>query len=324
MPEPVDHCYSLPNMIHAGDAQTIVQRLPARFASTVVTSPPYYGQRNYTDGHEEEIGVENSIDRYVGRLVDVFRECRRVLQDDGTLWLCLGDKYSDGRLLGAPWRVALALQDDGWYLRSDIIWHKPNAMPSSVTNRPTTDHEYLFLLTKQPSGYYYNADVIREPHITFTQASRMKGGRGHFGRANGTPESGKNGGDPNLHKARWDQAFHPLGRNKRTVWSVPLSKSRDAHFAVFPERLVEPCVMAGSPVGGLVLDPFVGTGTTALVAATLGRSYVGIDINSGYCDMAARRLAECQTRFELTPSRPLPATAGEDVQPPSEEAALSR
>jgi site-specific DNA-methyltransferase (adenine-specific) len=203
----------------------------------------------------------------------------------------LGDKYQDGELLGLPWRIALALKDMGWILRSDIIWHKPNAMPSSVRNRPTTDHEYVFLFSRSKS-YYYDVDQIREPHVTFSDKSRMKGGRNHFGKPNGTPEQGKNSGNANLHDGRWDQAFHPKGRNRRTVWEIPLSKYRDAHFAVFPEKLVEICVLAGCPEGGVVLDPFVGSGTTALVAQKLGRDYVGIDSNPEYCQMAQRRLCQ--------------------------------
>jgi site-specific DNA-methyltransferase (adenine-specific) len=163
-------------------------------------------------------------------------------------------------------------------------------MPSSVKNRPTTDHEYIFFFTKSKS-YHYDADAIREPHVTFSENSRMKGGRGHFGRRGGTPEVGKNGGDNNLHDGRWDQAFHPLGRNKRTVWSIPLSKFRGAHFAVFPESLVRTCLLAACPDGGLVLDPFLGSGTTAVVAKKLGRKYVGIDCSEEYCAIAKERIA---------------------------------
>jgi site-specific DNA-methyltransferase (adenine-specific) len=181
--------------------------------------------------------------------------------------------------------------DDGWILRSDIIWHKPNAMPSAVKNRPTTDHEYVFFLTKT-GEYYYDVDAIREPHVTFSEHSRMRGGRGHFFQRGGTPEQGKNQGSSNLHDGRWDQAFHPQGRNKRTVWSIPLSKFREAHFAVFPDKLVETCLRAGCPDGGLVLDPFLGSGTTALVAKRLGRNYLGIDCVAEYCRMARRRLRE--------------------------------
>ena len=162
-------------------------------------------------------------------------------------------------------------------------------MPSPVRNRPTTDHESVFLLVKT-MDYFYDADAIREPHVTFSEHSRMRGGRNHFFRRGSTPEQGKNGGSRNLHDARWDQAFHPKGRNKRTVWSVPLSKCRDAHFAVFPESLVETCLRAGSPPDGLVLDPFLGSGTTGLVAARLGRSFLGIDCNADYCQLAKRRI----------------------------------
>jgi len=209
----------------------------------------------------------------------------------------LGDKYSNGQLLGLPWKLAFALQDDGWILRSDIIWQKPNAMPSSVKNRPTTDHEYVFLFSKSPR-YYYDADAIREPHITFTESSRMKGGRNHFNKRGGTPERGKNGGNPNLHNARWDQAFHPKGRNRRTVWQIPLSKFPKAHFAVFPESLVELCVKAGSRESGVVLDPFCGSGTTALVARRLGRNYIGIDCNPDYCKMAEERVGQQLTLMD--------------------------
>lgn len=183
------------------------------------------------------------------------------------------------------------LQDDGWMLRSDIIWQKPNAMPSAVKNRPTTDHEYVFLLTKT-DDYHYDIDAIREPHVTFSENSRMRGGRNHFFKRDSTPEQGKNGGHPNLHNGRWDQAFHPKGRNKRTVWSIPLSKFREAHFAVFPEPLVETCILAGCPPDGTVLDPFLGSGTTAVVANRLGRDFVGIECVNEYCEMARRRIKE--------------------------------
>ena len=277
------------NSIMQGDALIVLRELPSASIHCVITSPPYYMQRDYSAPHQ--IGNEESPAEYVDKLSAVFSECRRVLKDDGTLWLNLGDKYQDGTLLGMPWRVALALQADGWLLRSDIIWRKPNAMPSSVKNRPTTDHEYVFLLAKSQK-YYYDIDAIREPHVTFSADSRMKGGRNHFGKRNGTPESGKNEGNPNLHNGRWDQAFHPKGRNRRTVWDIPLSKFRGVHFAVFPERLVELCVMAGCPENGIVLDPFIGSGTTAVVAQRLGRKYVGIDSNPEYCEMAQSRLMQ--------------------------------
>ena len=275
------------NQIFCGDALAILQKLPSKKVDCIVTSPPYYKQRDYD--HALQIGKEDTVVDYLQRLLQVFAECRRVLQDAGTFWLNIGDKFSDGQLLGLPWRVAFGLIDQGWILRSDIIWHKPNAMPHSVKNRPTIDHEYLFLFAKSPN-YYYDADSIREPHVTFSEQSRMRGGRNHFGKWNGTPEQGKNEGNSNLHDGRWDQAFHPLGRNKRTVWSVPLGKNRDAHFAVFPEKLVEPCILAGSPSDGLVLDPFVGTGTVPTVAKRLGRRYVGIDLNPKYVEIATERV----------------------------------
>jgi DNA modification methylase len=274
-------------LIINSDSRLALRAMPADLVQTAVTSPPYFGQRDYSvDG---QIGLENTPSEYIENLVSVFREVKRVLRPNGTLWLNLGDKYQAGALLGMPWRVALALVADGWILRSDVIWQKPNAMPSSVKNRPTTDHEYLFLFSKSAS-YYYDSDSIREPHVTFSEHSKMKGGRNHLGKTNGTPEVGKNEGNSNLHNGRWDQAFHPLGRNKRTVWSISLGKYRGAHFAVFPEKLVEPCVLAGSPIGGIVLDPFFGSGTTGKVALANGRKFIGVELNSDYCELASDRL----------------------------------
>ncbi len=277
------------DQIYCADALTQLEQFPDQLVDIIVTSPPYYRQRNYPD--RTQLGQESTPQAYIDRLVKIFGEARRVLRDTGSIWVVLGDKYSRGGLLGMPWRFALALCDNGWILRSDIIWHKPNAMPSPVKTRPTTDHEYVFMLTKQ-NDYYYNADAIREPHVTFTEKSRMRGGRGHFFKRDGTPENGKNGGNNNLHDARWDQAFHPRGRNKRTVWSVPLSKFRQAHFAVFPEELVETAILAACPSAGVVLDPFLGSGTTAIVARKLGRKFIGIDCVEEYCQMARRRLEE--------------------------------
>jgi site-specific DNA-methyltransferase (adenine-specific) len=269
------------------DALQTLKRFPDGCAHCIVTSPPYYGQRDY--GHADQIGLEETPEHYLDSLRSVFRECLRVLSDCGTLWINVGDKYSAEGLLGLPWRLALSLKAEGWLLRSDIIWHKPNAMPSSVKNRFTTSHEYLFFFAKGPN-YHFDVDAVREPHVTFTERSRMRGGRAHFGKRGGTPEAGKNKGNNNLHNARWDQAFHPKGRNRRTVWEVPLSKFRDAHFAVFPEALVEPCILAGSKASGTVLDPFVGSGTTAMVAQRLGRHYIGIDRSPKYCEIAEQRL----------------------------------
>lgn len=252
-----------------------------------VTSPPYYDQRDYGVGGQ--IGQETTPEAYVAELVDVFKSVKEILSDDGVLWLNLGDKYKNGNLLGMPWRVALALQADGWLLRSDVIWHKPNAMPSSVKNRPTTDHEYIFLLAKK-GEYYYDADAVREPHVTFSPESKMKGGRKHLGGAVTTPEAGKNAGNSNLHTGDWTAAFHPLGRNKRTVWSIGLGKYKGAHFAVFPEKLVETCILSGSRVGDIVLDPFLGSGTTAAVAIKHGRQYIGCELNEAYGALQTERI----------------------------------
>jgi site-specific DNA-methyltransferase (adenine-specific) len=179
---------NLENMVILGDARTIVHTLQDDFFQAIVTSPPYFGHRNYAEGeNQNEIGQESDVETYISNLVSIFRELRKKLKPDGLLWLNLGDTYRKKSLLGIPWRVALSLQNDGWILRSDIIWHKPNAMPSSTKNRPTTDHEYIFLFARNPE-YYYDADAIREPHVTFTDKSKMKGGRNHFGKTNGTPE----------------------------------------------------------------------------------------------------------------------------------------
>jgi len=282
----------LQDTILVGNSADLAKSLPSNFVQCVVTSPPYFGHREYSNQQTEcELGREDDPLQYVQKLASLFNELQRILLPNGTVWLNLGDTYRNGQLTGIPWRVALALQDAGWLLRSEIIWNKPNAMPSSVKNRPTTAHEHIFLLTKS-SDYFYNADAIREPHVTFSEESKMKGGRNHFGKRNGTPESGKNKGSSNLHNGRWDQAFHPLGRNKRTVWNIPLSKFRGAHFAVFPEQLVECCILAGTSEEDLVLDPFMGSGTTATVARRLQRHFIGLELVPDYAEMAIKRAKE--------------------------------
>jgi site-specific DNA-methyltransferase (adenine-specific) len=282
--------------ILVGDNRGTIKTLPPELAQCVITSPPYFGHRQYAQAHDLaklELGRGDNPVEYVQELVSFLSDLKRVLRCNGTLWLNLGDTYRDNQLLGIPWRVALGLQDDGWILRSEIIWNKPNAMPSSVKNRPTTSHEHIFLFTKS-EDYYYDADAIREPHVTFSAASKMKGGRNHFGKRNSTPEEGKNKGNPNLHNGRWDQAFHPLGRNKRTVWDIPLGKFRDVHFAVFPEQLVEICLLAGTTKNDLVLDPFIGSGTTAIVARKHGRYFLGLELIPEYAAMTLRRVNEVQ------------------------------
>lgn len=278
------------NEFLCGDATEVAKRLPDAIVDTIVTSPPYYRQRDY--GSDLQIGQEISPAAYVERMQELFAELKRVVKPTGSAWVVIGDKYVKGELLGMPWRVCLALKEVGWVLRSDCIWHKPNAMPSSVKTRPTTDHEYIFFFSNAKKDYFYDADAVREPHVTFSENSKMKGGRGHFGKRGGTPEKGKNQGDNNLHDGRWDQAFHPKGRNKRTVWSISLSKFREAHFAVYPESLVNNCLNASCPPGGVVLDPFSGAGTTALAAKKSGRKYIAIDCNSDYIRIAKKRLAE--------------------------------
>lgn len=272
-----------------GDALQVAKTLPDACVDTVVTSPPYWLQRDY--GSDQQIGQEVSPGTYVDRLCELFAELKRVVKPTGSIWIVIGDKYLKGELMGMPWRVALGLKDIGWHLRSDCIWHKPNAMPSSTRTRPTTDHEYVFFFSNEKK-YFYDADAVREPHVTFSKESKMKGGRKHFGKRGSTPEKGKNQGDTNLHDARWDQAFHPKGRNKRTVWSIPLSKFREAHFAVYPPKLVKTCIMASCPEAGMVLDPFSGAGTTAVVAKQLGRHFIAIDCNREFCELAENRLEQ--------------------------------
>lgn len=278
--------------ILTGSASEKLHELDDNSIQTAITSPPYFKLRKYSN-LSNEIGQESTIDEYIANLISVFKVLKKKLRDDGILFLNLGDTYIKSQLSGIPWRVAFALMSDGWILRSDIIWHKPNAMPSSVKNRPTTDHEYIFMFTKDKQYKYYQ-DQIREPHITFSEKSKMKGGRKHLGKRNGTPELGKNTGNSNLHDGRWDQAFHPLGRNKRTVWNIPLGKYRGSHFAVFPEQLVEICIKAGSVEGDLICDPFSGAGTTGIVAAKLKRKFIGIELVPEYVELTKERISNSQ------------------------------
>lgn len=287
------------NKILLGDARKLAATLPHNSIQCIITSPPYWGLRHYGDNSDEEIGRENTIAEYVKDLVDVFHALFPILKDNGSFWLNLGDTYRNENLMGIPWRVALALQDDGWILRNDVIWHKPNAMPSSVKNRLTVDHEYLFFFTKERTGYYYDIDAIREEHITFSEKSKMKGGRKHFSGDMTTPENGKNKGNSNLHTGDWSKAFNPKGRNKRTVWEIPLSKSRDSHFAVFPEKLIIPCILASSSLNDIILDPFMGSGTTAITALKNQRNFVGFELEEKYQIMATEKIKEYQLNNSL-------------------------
>jgi site-specific DNA-methyltransferase (cytosine-N4-specific) len=305
-----------------GDTIEQMRELPEQSAQTCVTSPPYWRLRRYTDD-PREIGQEETIADYVEALARVFDEVWRVLRDDGTLWLNIGDAYandtkwggaSGGKnytsaggayggqrvkgstglppksLIGLPWRVAFALQDRGWVLRAEIIWHKPNVMPESVTDRPTRDHEQVFLFAKQ-DRYYYDGDAIRVPY------SNASIGRYQY-RLDGTaPTSRQPGGDLARRKRETGTRDpNPLGRARRTVWTIPNSGLPDEHYAAFPESLVGPCILAGSRPGDTVLDPFVGSGTTCRVAETLGRNSIGIDL--GYQELQERRTNNLQISME--------------------------
>lgn len=322
--------------IICGDALEVLQTLPDECVHCCVTSPPYWGLRDY--GVEGQIGFEPTPEEYVKKLVEVFREVRRVLRKDGTLWLNLGDSYAspgkggpwdEGRtqkntgrvlyarqanrgnipgikpkdLVGIPWRVAFALQADGWWLRSDIIWAKGtsgqlcwgNAMPESVRDRPTRAHEYIFLLTKS-KHYYYDQDAIREPQKPTSIARAQQGDwRGKPGMEQAYL------GNPPRGLTRQSQRPIDRGRNRRSVWVVSTKPFKDAHFAVFPPDLIRPCILAGCPPGGIVLDPFFGSGTVGVVALQEGRHFIGIELNPEYCKMARERIRKEAPMSPLIP-----------------------
>ena len=263
-----------------GDSRDRLMGLEPQSVQTVVTSPPYFGLRDY--GHADQIGLEPDVEDFVEALVAVFRQVHRVLRDDGTLWVNLGDSYASGgttglsekQLIGIPWRVAFALQADGWILRQEIIWNKPNAMPESVRDRCSKSHEHIFLLTKS-AQYHFDADAIAEP-IQSDRAASRKAKRGGAGRA-GVRTAGK------------DYDGEGDTRNRRSVWTVPTGGYKGAHFATYPPDLIEPCILAGSRSGDTVLDPFGGAGTTALVADRLGRHAIMIELNPDYAEMATQR-----------------------------------
>lgn len=353
-----------------GDVLACLQDLPYESVHCVVTSPPYWGLRDY--GVDGQIGIEATPELFVSKMVEVFREVRRVLRKDGTCWVNLGDSYSsqggihDGRednqigvgakrvwingsgradgivddrgqrnrngnsviglkpkdLVGIPWRVALALQADGWWLRQDIIWSKPNPMPESVTDRCTKAHEYIFLLTKS-ARYYYDAEAIKEPCIagdngsSYTSDYDQKTKPG-LGKGPRTPRTAGN----KSHKyvdayAESDSEEHRTKaglmkvadvpwelRNKRSVWEVATQAYPEAHFATFPEELIRPCILAGCPEGGTVLDTFSGSGTTGVVAVRHGRNYIGIELNPEYVTLQEKRIGQESPLFNsvTTPS----------------------
>lgn len=305
-----------------GDCLSVVKTLPDQSVNCVITSPPYWGLRDYKV--EGQFGLEPTPDLYVQHLVELFREIKRVLRDDGTVWLNLGDSYNsqdagknpggfqgkamrnnplmndaytrngatkkghiDGLkpkdLCGIPWRVAFALQADGWWLRSDIIWAKRNCMPESVKDRPTRSHEYIFLLSKS-AKYYYDAEAIKE------QSKAPDDNRGARNNRKRFPTEEING--------IRGPGIYPMA-NKRDVWWVSTKPFKDAHFATFPEDLILPCVLAGCPINGTILDPFNGAGTTGVVALKNGRNYIGIELNPEYIAMSEKRIAEATMQIRI-------------------------
>ena len=309
-----------PWSLYVGDARTVLAQMSAGSADCIVTSPPYWGKRDY--GVIGQYGQEGTPAGYVDTMRDVFREARRVLADDGTCWLNLGDSYSVGgggatgihaylgehltthrasglgakNLLGLPWRVALALQEDGWILRNAVVWHKPNAMPESVRDRLNCRHELLFLLVKSPA-YWFDLDPIREPHTAATRRERptTRGGRTRPPGHPGSPAR------PGVTTARRDGIRHPNGRNPGDVWSIPTRPYKGPHFAAYPIGLPLRCIAAGCKPGGTVLDPFAGSGTTGLAAIQLGRRFTGIDISPNFARLAADRITQAVTGRQEDP-----------------------
>jgi DNA modification methylase len=316
-----------------GDCRDVLATLPDQSVHCCVTSPPYFGQRDY--GVEDQIGRELSPNQHIAEMVSVFRKVRRVLRDDGTLWLnyadswaskgwrahsakagvpsgwdanrrgqdqvsTVGDGIKERDLNGMSWMLALALRDDGWFLRDCIIWAKPNPMPSSVPNRTCPSHEYIFMLTKVGGGYYYDAEAINEP-ISDVSAARLaqptlqdqQGGPKQSVYAAGeTGQRAKSRKPADILKSLAANG-NPM-RKRRSVWTIPVGAFSEAHFATFPPDLIEPCIKAGCPIGGTVLDPFGGAGTTGLVADRLQRNAVLIELNPAYVDIARRRIeADC-------------------------------
>ena len=300
-----------------GDCRETLKEFDGK-ARMCVTSPPYYGLRDY-GGEENQIGQEESPEEYVEEMVKVFRSVRDVLTDDGTLWLNIGDSYynyrSDGNypqqsvsktrqdlpmhtpvrgnklegykskdLIGIPWMLAFALRADGWYLRQDIIWHKPNPMPESVKDRCTKSHEYIFLLSKS-KNYYYDNEAIKEP---------VKQDWGTRNRTNGKYHNPGTGLQPHTGLTK-----SYTKRNKRSVWSVNKKPYKGAHFATYPPELITPCILAGSERGDIILDPFLGSGTTAMVAKDLGRSYIGCELNEDYASLQTARISTIPNKLPL-------------------------
>ena len=296
------------NHIYQGNVFDRLKDIPDQSIQCVVTSPPYYGLRNYNvDG---QLGLEDTPEEYVENLVKVFREVRRVLKDDGTVWLNLGDSYTNSKqLVGIPWRAALALQSDGWYLRQDIIWHKPNPMPESIKDRCTKAHEYIFLLSKS-AKYFYDADAIKTPLKDESMRRLMQDienqkGFGTPSKSNGNMKAvGGKDWQSNMagsglkikgHKGYFDKDGNPICgpmANRKSVWEINTQPYKGAHFATFPPELPELCIKAGSSEGDVVLDPFFGSGTTGWIAQRLGRKWIGIELNPEYIELAEKRFVQ--------------------------------
>jgi len=304
------------NIIHNSDSLKALQALPADSVHCCVTSPPYYGLRDYEI--EGQIGREDTPEQYVNRLTEVFRELMRVLRPDGTFWLNISDtycgtnskgnsfdpKYPKGRngqrvsiarfvagckpkdLIGIPWLLAFALRNDGWYLRNDIIWEKANPMPESAKDRCSRSYEHVFLLTKSKK-YYFDPVAIAEP-IAASTAARMRAGRRENKYSEGIP--GQKSQAINRARQGVTDDKIPVLRNRRDVWHINTTPYKGNHFAAFPPKLAETCILAGCPENGIVLDPFLGSGTTGLVAKQTGRRYIGIEINAEYCRLARERI----------------------------------
>lgn len=343
--------------ILCGDALERLRTLPSESVNCCVTSPPYYCLRDY--GTAGQIGAEDTPEEYIDRLVEVFREVRRVLRPDGTLWLVIGDSYAgswhgrnaDGTpgtggykhiskgsrqgvvpkrkdtckakdLIGIPWMLAFALRADGWYLRQDIIWQKPNCMPESVRDRCTKSHEYVFLLSKK-AHYFFDAEKISEPIAGSStkrylqNIERQRGSDRQPGKTNGTMKAalprfgGEKYGENDATETRTKSGnvyIPTLRRNKRDVWTIATAGYKGAHLAVFPEKLVTPCILAGCPEGGCVLDPFAGSGTTGAVAKKLRRHFIGIEISTEYHALAVNRIEETEAEKEREDSASLSKT----------------
>ena len=319
-------------MLLIGDCIASMQTLAAGSAQTCVTSPPYFGLRDY--GHAGQLGLEATPDEYVAKMVEVFREVRRVLADDGTLWLNIGDSYGTGtkaarqasktstkisakqheaqgarnggpakQLLGIPWRLAFALRADGWYLRQDIIWHKPNPMPESVRDRCTKAHEYIFLFSKQ-ERYYFDSEAMKEPAV-----GNASGAAASFKRSGSKREQTIPGQGYGTHRPEREDVAYNETRNRRSVWTVATRPYKGAHFATYPPALVEPCVLAGSRPGDTILDPFGGSGTTGEVAVLAGRRAVLCELNPEYVALAERRIATALWGPWVFGPAPLPKAA---------------